>query len=233
MTLLEIKEIHSFYGLAHILFGINLRVEKGEIVCLLGRNGAGKSTTLKSVIGLVVPRSGSIQFKGREIRGKLPHQIARMGIGYVPEDRRIYADLTVRENLEVPKSRRNAAVQWTVEKVYSLFPILQKLDKRRAGYLSGGEQQLLAIARALIGNPELLLLDEPTEGLAPILVRTLEELIIALKHEGISILVAEQNVNSAFRIADKAYVISKGKIVFNGSIDELKQSEVIEGYLVV
>ncbi|MFN3975274.1 MAG: ABC transporter ATP-binding protein, partial [Dehalococcoidia bacterium] len=184
MPLLEVERLNTFYGQSHILFDVSLTVEEGEVVCLLGRNGAGKSTTIKSIIGLVPPRSGSIRFRGREIAGLPPYRIARMGIGYVPEERRIFANLSVRENLEVARRQANGGGNgrlWNIERVLSLFPRLHPFLERRAGTLSGGEQQMLTIARTLMTNPDLLLLDEPSEGLAPVVVQALKEQLIKLK----------------------------------------------------
>lgn len=222
---LEVHEIQTFYGLSHVLFGISLSVESARLVCLLGRNGVGKTTTMKSIMGLTPPRSGSIRFKGEELIKKRPHQIVRLGVSYVPADRRVYHELTVRDNLEVGQRSRGSGSRWSVEKVYGLFPDLKKLDSRLAGHLSGGERQMLTIGRSLMGNPELLLLDEPTEGLAPLVVRILETQILKLKEEGTSILLAEQNIKSALRVSEKGYILKKGRIVYEGTIEELKESE--------
>jgi branched-chain amino acid transport system ATP-binding protein len=249
--MLEVEGIHTFYGLSHILFGVSLRVEPGEIVCLLGRNGAGKTTTMKSIMGLTPPKQGNIQFKGEEITGKEPYLLARKGIGYVPDDRRIFADLTVGENLEIaarssepfdgvyPEQSRRAQdktrfARWDKERVYELFPALEEIESRKGGCLSGGEQKMLAIARALMGNPELLLLDEPTEGLAPMLVRALEEQIKKLRETGLTVLLAEQNVRSALRLGDRGYIIDNGQIRYQGSIKELRENEEVrKKYLLV
>jgi branched-chain amino acid transport system ATP-binding protein len=230
---LEVHEVHTFYGLSHVLFALSLSVGERELVCLLGRNGVGKTTALKSIIGLVPPKSGSIKFRGEELIRKRPHQIVREGVCYVPADRRVYHELTVRENLEVGQRSRANASTWSVDKVYDLFLDLRKLDARLAGHLSGGERQMLSIGRALMGNPELLLLDEPTEGLAPLVVKTLEKQIIKLKEEGTSILLAEQNLKSALRISDRGYVISKGRVVFEGTIGALKGNEEAMKHLVL
>lgn len=232
--MLEVERIHTFYGLSHILFGVSLEVEPGEIVCLLGRNGAGKTTTLKSIMGLTPPKQGSIRFKGEEITGQEPYLLARKGIGYVPDDRRIFADLTVGENLEIAARKAEGAEGWDEEKVYEIFPALEDIESRKGGCLSGGEQKMLAIARALMGNPELLLLDEPTEGLAPMLVLSLEEQIKKLRETGLTVLLAEQNVRSALRLGDRGYIIDNGQIRYQGSIEELKENEEVrKKYLLV
>lgn len=232
---LVIKEINTFYGLSHILFGVSLEVKQSETVCLLGRNGVGKTTTLRSIMGLAPPRSGSIKFMGKEIRGKQPFDIYRLGIGLVPEDRIIFPDLTVHENLEIgikKGKRRGNTEGWTVEKVHRLFPILKVRDKQWGGTLSGGEQQMLTIARTLMGNPRLLLLDEPSEGLAPLVVRAIEEQTLLLKKEGMTILLSEQNSNFALRISDRGYILEKGLVAWQGSISELKgDSSIMKNYL--
>lgn len=234
--MLEVEEIHTFYGLSHILFGVSLVVEPGEVVCLLGRNGAGKTTTLKSIMGLTPPKQGSIRYKGEEITGQEPYLLARKGISYVPDDRRIFADLTVGENLEIAarEVRRGWDWKWDKERVYELFPVLKEKESHKGGHLSGGEQKMLAIARALMGNPELLLLDEPTEGLAPMLVRALEERISRLKEVGLTVLLAEQNVRSALRLSDRCYIIDNGRICYQGSVAELRENEEVRAqYLLV
>ena len=231
--MLQVEEIHTYYGLSHILFGVSLEIKEGEIVCLLGRNGAGKSTTMKSIIGLTPPKKGLIRFKGQPTAGKKPFMLARMGIGYVPDDRRVFADLTVGENLEI--SERNLTEGgWNKERVYQFFPALEQIDTRRAGYLSGGEQQMLTIARALMTNPDLLLLDEPTEGLAPLIVELLEEQIAKLKEAGLTVLLAEQNLDVALRLSDRGYVIDNGVIRYEGSIEDLRNNEEVRNkYLLV
>lgn len=234
--LLQVKEIHTYYEESHILYGVFLNIDKGQIVGLLGRNGVGKSTTLKSIIGLVKPREGEILFKGINIVGLPTHQIARLGIGYVPEDRRIFPSLTLRENLlmGIKPGQKKINDGWTIEKVYNYFPALEKRDKQKGGYLSGGEQQMLTIARTLMGNPDLILIDEPTEGLAPKIVETVEEIMQAIHQEGIPLLLVEQNMHVVLRLAQSIYVMSKGKIVFYGSPDDLKANqEVREKYLEV
>jgi len=229
--MLEVNGIHTFYGMSHILFGVSLSVARGEIVCLLGRNGAGKTTTLRSIMGLTPPRQGSIKFKGEEIVGKEPYMLARQGIGYVPDDRRIFADLTVGENLEIAARRGG---EWNKDKVYELFPALRDMESRKGGYLSGGQQQMLTIARTLMGNPEFLLLDEPTEGLAPLLVEALEKQIEKLREVGLTVLLAEQNVRSALRLSDRGYIIGNGQIRYQGSVKELRENEEIrKKYLLV
>ncbi len=223
--MLEVSGIHTYYGLSHILFDVSLEVERGEIACLLGRNGAGKSTTMKSVMGLTPPRRGSVRFKGQEITGRQPFQIARMGMGYVPDDRRVFADLSVDENLEISERRTGELTLWDRDSVYDFFPALRHIRDRRAGFLSGGEQQMLTIARALMTNPDFLLLDEPTEGLAPIIVRDLEAQIRRVKEKGITVLLAEQNQKVALRLSDRGYIIDNGVIRFQGSIQALREEE--------
>ncbi len=232
--MLEVEAIHTYYGLSHILFGVSLRAPAGEIVCLLGRNGAGKSTTMKSIMGLAPPKSGAIRFKGAEITGRKPYQVARLGIGYVPDNRRVFADLTVGENLEISERAGNGEHAWDRDRVYEFFPALGNIDDRKAGFLSGGEQQMLTIGRALMTNPEFLLLDEPTEGLAPMVVRLLEEQIAALRDRGLTVLLAEQNQKVALRLSDRGYVIDNGSIRYHGSIQDLRENEEVrKKYLLV
>ena len=232
--MLEVEGIHTFYGLSHILFGVSFRIAPGEIVCLLGRNGAGKTTTMKSIMGLTPPKQGNIRFKSEETTGMEPYLLARKGIGYVPDDRRIFADLTVGENLEPAARKPKEGKGWDEERVYEIFPALREIVSRKGGCLSGGEQKMLAIARALMGNPELLLLDEPTEGLAPMLVLSLEEQIKKLRETGLTVLLAEQNVRSALRLGDRGYIIDNGQIRYQGSIEELRENqEVRKKYLLV
>lgn len=229
--MLEVSEIHTFYGMSHILFGVSLGVTHREIVCLLGRNGAGKTTTLRSIMGLTPPHQGSIKFKGREIAGKEPHVLARQGMGYVPGDRRIFADLTVGDNLAIAAKGDG---EWNKDKVYELFPNLKNIESRKGGYLSGGEQQMLTIARTLMGNPEFLLLDEPTEGLAPLLVVVLEKQIRKLREAGLTVLLAEQNVRSVLKLSDRGYIMDNGRIRYQGSVKELRENEDIrKKYLLV
>jgi len=222
-TLLEVRDIHAAYGLSRVLFGISLEVARGECVCLLGRNGVGKTTTLRAVMGLTPPSAGQIFWKGEDITGWAPHRVARAGIGFVPEDRRIFAELTTWENLDVAQrvARRRGA--WTIETVYGLFPKLRELRDRQGGFLSGGEQQMLTIARTLMGNPELLLLDEPSEGLAPLVVDQLLERVAALKRQGLTIVVAEQGVALSLTLADRVYVLEKGRIRFSGAAASLRE----------
>ena len=220
--MLELEGVEAGYGLSRVLHGVSLRAEAGEVVSLLGRNGAGKSTTLKSIVGLVAVSRGSIRFDGREITGRPTHEISRLGVGYVPEERRIFSDLTVAENLLVGRKGTGA---WGAERVYDVFPKLRELAGRRAGSLSGGEQQMLTVARTLMGNPRVVLLDEPSEGLAPVIVRALGEQIAALKREGLTILLSEQTLKFAARLADRAYIIEKGIIRFDGPMAALMADE--------
>lgn len=223
--MLKVENIHTYYDLSHILFGVSLEVSKGEIVCLLGRNGAGKSTTMKSIMGLTPPRKGTIRFKDEDITGQKPYLNARQGIGYVPDDRRVFADLTVAENLEISERKSSSGEGWNYDRVYEFFPPLKALASRKAGFLSGGEQQMLTIARALMTHPDLLLLDEPTEGLAPLMVRMLEEQIAGLRDAGLTVLLAEQNQQVALRLSNRAYLIDNGAIRYHGTIEELKADE--------
>jgi branched-chain amino acid transport system ATP-binding protein len=221
--ILEVKDIHSFYGTSHILFGISLEVDEGETICLLGRNGAGKTTTLRSIMGLTPPRSGSIKFKGEEMIGESAYAVSRQGIGFVPEDRRIFPSLTVREQMEV--AQKKGIGNWTIDKVYDLFPHLKTVEKHMGNQLSGGEQQMLTIARTLMGNPELILLDEPSEGLAPLVVDALMEQIRKLMQERITILISEMGLRFAVELSQRAFVIDKGQNQWSGTCDELKKDE--------
>jgi branched-chain amino acid transport system ATP-binding protein len=227
--MLEVRDVHSYYGKSHILHGVSLRLSEGELVCLLGRNGVGKSTTLKSIMGLVKAREGSIRFKEQELSGKQPFEIARLGVGYVPEDRRIFRSLTVHENLSIGiKGSQNGGKQghgWTIEKIYDFFPLLKNRQNNKGRHLSGGEQQMLTVARTLMGNPELILVDEPTEGLAPLIVKDVLEMLAAVRKSGVTILMVEQNFKGAVKIANRFYVMGKGKIVFMGSVEELMAAE--------
>jgi branched-chain amino acid transport system ATP-binding protein len=232
--MLQVEGIHTYYGLSHILFGVSLKVEPGEIVCLLGRNGAGKTTTMKSIIGIIPPKEGSIKFRGEEIVGIEPYLLTRKGIGYIPDDRRVFADLTVGENLEIGERKAKGGEGWTRGRIYEMFPALKNIESRRGGCLSGGEQKMLAIARALMGNPEFILLDEPFEGLAPLLVYALEGQIRKLREAGLTVLIAEQNVRSTLRLSDRGYIIDKGQICYHGDIEELRENEdVRKKYLLV
>jgi branched-chain amino acid transport system ATP-binding protein len=223
--MLELQEIHTFYGLSHILFSISLKVEDRKVVCLLGRNGAGKTTTLKSILGLVPPKEGRIWFKGEEVTGKEPYVLVRKGIGYVPDNRRIFADLTVGENLEIAARKYPERHYWNKTKVHELFPPLARLENRKGGLLSGGEQKMLAIGRALMVNPDFLLLDEPTEGIAPVLVQAFGQTIERLKEIGLTVLLAEQNIKFTMRFSDFAYIIDNGRICYQGALKELMQNE--------
>jgi branched-chain amino acid transport system ATP-binding protein len=231
---LEVRDLHAHYGKSHILHGVGLGVDRGEIVCLLGRNGVGKSTTLKSIMGLVTPSRGTVTFKGRPVAGLPPHRIARLGLGYVPEERRIFPTITVKENLLMgikPGAPADGA-GWTLERVYEFFPRLKERERQRAGTLSGGEQQMLTIGRTLMGNPDLLLIDEPTEGLAPMVVEQVERILTEVHRSGTPILLVEQSMETALALAQRVYVMSKGRIVFSGSVRELQASdEVRKQYL--
>ena len=231
--MLEIREIHTYYGTSHILFGISFNVEEGEAVCLLGRNGAGKTTTFRSIIGLTPPKTGSIKFKTREIIGKPSYRIAQMGIGFVPDTRRIFPDLTVRQNILVARREREGGV-WNLESIYALFPKLRELDTHMGTQLSGGEQQMLTIARTLTTNPQLLLLDEPGEGLAPLVIEAMKVQLGEIKKLGTTMLICEHNVGLATALSDRGYVIDKGAIRYQGTIEELqKNEEVRKKYLMV
>ncbi|MGH7399028.1 MAG: ABC transporter ATP-binding protein [Candidatus Rokuibacteriota bacterium] len=221
---LEIEALEAGYGLSRVLHGVTLTARAGEVVSLLGRNGAGKSTTLKAIVGLVEVTGGVVRFEGQELSGRPTHEISRLGVGYVPEDRRIFGGLTVEENLIVGEKGAGA---WGTARVYQFFPRLEELAGRRAGSLSGGEQQMLTVGRTLMGNPRVLLLDEPSEGLAPVLVRALGDQIAALKREGLTILLSEQNLKFAARLADRAYVIEKGEIRFEGPMATLMGDEAL------
>jgi branched-chain amino acid transport system ATP-binding protein len=233
---LELRNVHTHYETSHILFDVSLDVNQGESVCLLGRNGAGKTTTLKSIMSLASASAGSIVFDGVNLVGLAPYEIARLGVGYVPDERLIFPDLTVRENLEIAikPGAAGAPAAWTVDRIYELFPVLLPLNARLGGYLSGGEQQMLTIGRTLMGNPSLLLLDEPVEGVAPVVVQELTRQIKALKAMGLTILFAEQNMHFATEMSDRAYVIEKGRIRFQGTMRELAANdEVKQKYLMI
>ena len=234
---LQVENIHTFYGRSHILFDVSLAVDKGESVCLLGRNGAGKSTTFRSIMGLTPPKSGIIRFKSETISGVRSYLIARKGVGYVPSGGRLFGDLTVDENLTVAKKSADSnhtLQKWTLENIYDLFPVLKKYAKKPSKKLSGGEQQMITIARALMGNPELLILDEPSTGLAPLVVKDVGERILKLRDEGLSILLAEQNVKFGISLCERSYVIDKGEIQFQGTCQELEENEeIVNTYLAV
>ena len=224
MSLLEVHDIHAAYGLSRVLFGISLEVAQGECVCLLGRNGMGKTTTMRAIMGLTPPSTGRVVWKEQDIAGWPPFRIARAGIGFVPEDRRIFAELSVLENLEVARQAAGRPGRWTIGAVFALFPKLADLAYRQGGYLSGGEQQMLTIGRTLMGNPDLLLLDEPSEGLAPLVVENLLEQISGLKRDGLTILLAEQGVDFSLALADRVYVLEKGTVRFSGPAAELRDN---------
>ncbi|MBP1849181.1 branched-chain amino acid transport system ATP-binding protein [Rhizobium halophytocola] len=224
--MLEVSNLNSWYGPAHILFGVGLEAKAGEVVALLGRNGAGKSTTFKSIIGLIEEKTGSIRFRGEEISGLAPYQIARKGLGYVPEDRRIFTQLTITENLEVGRQPpREGLPEWTPERIYDLFPNLAEMRNRAGSAMSGGEQQMLTIGRTLMGNPYLVLLDEPSEGIAPKIVEQMAEAVTVMKQAGVCVLLSEQNLPFARMISDRAYVLENGEVQFAGTIAELSERE--------
>jgi branched-chain amino acid transport system ATP-binding protein len=228
-ALLSAAGLNTFYGRAHILFDVGFEVRRGEVLALLGRNGAGKSTTLKSAMALVRPASGEVRFAGARIDGLPPHRVCRLGLGYVPEDRRIFTDLTVEENLEVGRQEpRAGAPHWTPNRLFRLFPNLAEMKDRPGGRMSGGEQQMLTIARTLMGNPRLLLLDEPSEGLAPKIVEGMALAIRGLKAEGLSIVLSEQNLHFAALVADRATIIEKGRIRYTGAMGDLAKDEAVQ-----
>jgi branched-chain amino acid transport system ATP-binding protein len=218
---LEVEGLRAGYGPAEILFGVSMKLARGEVAALMGRNGAGKSTTLKAIMGLVPPRAGRVRFAGRDIAGLAAFRIARLGLGYVPEDRRIFTDLTVAENLEVGRRPAEGRDAWTPERLFEVFPNLASMRNRRAAAMSGGEQQMLAIARTLMGNPEAVLLDEPSEGLAPVILELMADAVLRMKREGIAVLLSEQNFYFAAAVADRAYVIERGEIRYDGSMAAL------------
>ncbi|MGH8641866.1 MAG: ABC transporter ATP-binding protein [Burkholderiales bacterium] len=232
--MLTARDLVTGYGLGAVIHGVSFDVEAGEVVCLLGRNGAGKSTTLRSIMGLTPPRSGRLEFKGQEITRRQPFHVARLGIGYIPDDRRIFADLTVEENLEIVRKVTRRDGRWTMDRVYRLFPVLAELRAKFGSGLSGGEQKMLAIGRALMGNPELLILDEPSEGLSPLMVKTLIGAIQQIREEGVTLLVADQNVKFARRVASRGYIMEEGYVRHTGTLEELWANEqVIRRYLAV
>lgn len=239
-ALLDVRALSAWYGAAQILFDVDLQVRRGEVVALMGRNGAGKSTTLKAVMGMLDKRRGTLAFMGRDISRSEPHEVASHGLGFVPEDRRIFTDLTVTENLEVGRqpARKwpdgSSAPLWTPERLYKLFPNLGEMQTRPGGRMSGGEQQMLTVARTLMGNPYLVLLDEPSEGVAPVIVEQMAHMILELKSQGVSILLSEQNMHFAELVSDRAYVLEKGQIRYTGSMAELAANdEVRRAYLSV
>jgi branched-chain amino acid transport system ATP-binding protein len=235
--MLDLENVNAFYGDSHVLHGVSLAVREGEVVCLLGRNGAGKTTTILTIMGYLEPRPGRICFRGRDIAALPPYKVARLGFGFVPQERGIFPSLTVRENLTVfargGAPGRNGS-RWTLERVFELFPNLRARERNLGFQLSGGEQQMLSIARALLLNPTLLLLDEPSEGLAPMIVQEIVEVLKGLKREGLAILLVEQNLRAALAVADRLHVMNKGEICFTGSSAELERSElVLRNYLSV
>jgi branched-chain amino acid transport system ATP-binding protein len=225
--ILEVAEIHTSYGRSRALFGVSLAVPKGACVCLLGRNGVGKTTTMRSIMGLTPASSGQVVWKGIDITRWRPFEIARAGIGFVPEDRRVFADLTVSENLDVAGRAAKRPGTWSRDAVFDLFPKLEELSGRRSGYLSGGEQQMLTIGRTLMGNPELLLLDEPSEGLAPLVVESLLEKVSSLRNQGMTILLAEQGLHFALALADHVYVLQKGSVRYSGPSSALREDSAL------
>jgi branched-chain amino acid transport system ATP-binding protein len=238
--LLKVQDLNAWYGAAHILFDVSLDVRRGEVVALMGRNGAGKSTTLKAIMGMLAKRRGRIAFMGQDISVREPYEVSRMGLGFVPEDRRVFTDLTVTENLEVGRQPARKwpdgtdALNWQPEALYKLFPNLGEMRNRPGGQMSGGEQQMLTVARTLMGNPFLVLLDEPSEGVAPVIVEQMAQMILELKARGASILLSEQNVHFAELVSDRVYVLEKGQIRYSGSMLELAENEEVRrAYLTV
>ena len=235
MADLLVENIHTAYGLSQVLFGVSLEVHAGECIALIGRNGVGKTTTMRSIIGLTPPASGRVMWKGRDIARLGPHRICRMGIGFVPEDRRIFPELTVWENLDIARrAGPDGRTAWREEQVFALFPDLKEIRDRRGGVLSGGQQQMLTIARTLMGNPELLLLDEPSEGLAPLIVEQLRQRVAELKATGLSIVLAEQNLQFVMALADRVYILEKGEVRFTGTPADLQADKrIVHQYLTV
>jgi len=234
-AVLEVKEIITRYGQSQVLHGVSLEVRQGEVVALLGRNGVGKTTTFRSIMGLTPPRSGSIRLKGVELGGKKSYEIARLGIGYVPDDRRIFPDLTTEENLEMARRlAKKGEGPWTLARVYQTFPVLEKLKSSKGTTLSGGEQKMLAIGRGLMKNPEILLLDEPSEGLAPLVIRNLTEIILQIQKSGVTLLLADQNIKFCRKVAGRGYIMEKGLIQYEGAMDDIWQNEeIVRKYLAV
>jgi len=226
--ILEVKGLHAYYGKSHVLQGVDLELEQGQLVCLLGRNGVGKSTTLMSIMGLVPPASGSVLFKGQELAGRQPFEIARRGLGFVPEERRIFSSLSVVENLEIGRQKArpgHSDSAWTIERIFDSFPRLAERRDNRGCHLSGGEQQMLTIARTLMGNPEVVLVDEPTEGLAPLVAEGVLEMLRTISLAGVTILLVEQNLKAAMTLAGAFYIMSKGRMVFKGDAAQLTAAE--------
>ena len=235
--ILEVSNFHGYYGKSHVLQGVDMAISPGRMVCLLGRNGVGKSTTLKSIMGLLDRTSGSVRFNGRDIQGRPPYEIARLGLGYVPEERRIFKSLTVYENLQIgikkPMDRNHGDI-WDAERIFNSFPRLEERRDHKGDHLSGGEQQMLTIARTLMGNPELILVDEPTEGLAPLVAGAVMEMLATISKAGVTVLVVEQNYKAALKLAQGFFIMSKGRIVFAGDGDELVAAgEIRQKYLEV
>jgi branched-chain amino acid transport system ATP-binding protein len=233
--MLEVAGLNAFYGRAQVLFDVSFEVGRGEVVALMGRNGAGKSTAMKAVMGLLPGTSGSLTFRGHGIAALPPYRIARLGLGYVPEDRRVFGDLTVMENLDAGRQPpREGAPLWTPERLFRLFPNLGEMRQRLASRMSGGEQQMLTVARTLMGNPHLVLLDEPSEGVAPVIVEQMANMILQLKREGLSVLLSEQNLHFAELVSDRAFVLERGQVRFEGTLDELARDETVRrDYLAV
>jgi branched-chain amino acid transport system ATP-binding protein len=227
--MLDVRSLDAWYGQAQVLYGVSLAVGAGECVALVGRNGAGKSTTMKAIMGLMARRRGRVAFRGRDISALPSYRIGRLGLGWVPEDRRIFTDLTVRENLAVARQPpRDGAPTWSEDKLYALFPNLATMPNRPGGRMSGGEQQMLTVARTLMGNPYLVLLDEPSEGVAPLIVEEMARMIVSLKREGVSVLLSEQNLHFARLVSDRAVVLEKGEVRFDGSMAALMQDETLQ-----
>ena len=234
MPLLKVEDIHTQYGLSQVLFGVDLDVGEKEVIALMGRNGVGKTTTLRSIMGLTRARRGRVTFMGQDISSMPPYKIARMGIGWVPEDRRIFPELTVEENLEIAARGYAQGKDWNLESVYNLFPDLRAISSRRGGYLSGGQQQMLTIGRSLMTNPRLLLLDEPSEGLAPLVVKQLREQIALLRESGLSIILAEQNLDFVLSLSDRVFILEKGEVKFTGTAEQARSDpELMSRYLTV
>jgi len=230
--LLELNDVHTYYGESHVLHGVSLKIREGSVVALLGRNGMGKTTTIHSIIGITPPRQGSILYKGRDIASLQAYQIPRAGMALIPQGRRIFPFLSVKENLTIAAKRSTKGEGWTLEKIYSLFPVLKQRSRFRGNLLSGGEQQMLAIGRGLMTNPEMLLMDEPSEGLAPLVVRNLITIIDQLHQTGLSMLLVEQNLNMALAVADYVYILNKGRVVYESLPSDLKNNEeVVTTYL--